>query len=223
MHTVTYNIAPTDTPYTYQEDTKDHKKGDTVPSRAGHMWYTIQDKDGNTLSYGFQSNNNSHGLYPWQENNGKISTIDNVAYGKGVQSITISITEEQYNKLKSFGETPSSYNFNDKEYNILTNSCVDFTYASMSIAGIDLSNDEGNLYPENNVSSLQNWLEKNLKENSDRIAFWDSGTSCTINPVVNSSFDAANSFIERRDPLSLDLDGDGIETVGANAGITFDF
>ncbi|WP_165673092.1 calcium-binding protein [Metapseudomonas otitidis] len=40
---------------------------------------------------------------------------------------------------------------------------------------------------------------------------------------MNSNFDAANSFIQRIDPLSLDLDGDGIETVGANAGITFDF
>ncbi len=44
-----------------------------------------------------------------------------------------------------------------------------------------------------------------------------------MNSNVNTEFQAANSFVERRDPLSLDLDGDGIETVGANAGITFDF
>ncbi|MFE1813308.1 calcium-binding protein, partial [Metapseudomonas otitidis] len=44
-----------------------------------------------------------------------------------------------------------------------------------------------------------------------------------VSPETNTSFNNANSFVERRDPLSLDLDGDGIETVGANAGITFDF
>lgn len=120
------------------------------------MWYTIQDEDGNILSYGFQSNNNSHGLYPWPEKNGKISTLDNDAYGKGVKSMTISITEEQYKKLKSFGDSPSSYGFDDEEYNILTNSCVDFAYASMAIAGVDLKNDEGNLYPHKNIPTLQN-------------------------------------------------------------------
>ncbi|MCU9951758.1 hypothetical protein, partial [Pseudomonas sp. PDM13] len=44
-----------------------------------------------------------------------------------------------------------------------------------------------------------------------------------VAPGINTSFNSANNFVERRDPLSLDLDGDGIETVGANAGITFDF
>ncbi|WP_431484048.1 calcium-binding protein [Pseudomonas solani] len=45
----------------------------------------------------------------------------------------------------------------------------------------------------------------------------------SISENTNTQFNNANSFVERRDPLSLDLDGDGIETVGANAGITFDF
>ena len=40
---------------------------------------------------------------------------------------------------------------------------------------------------------------------------------------VNGDFSLANQFIQRRDPLALDLDGDGIETISANSGITFDF
>ncbi|MFU6378777.1 hypothetical protein ACM792_26610, partial [Metapseudomonas otitidis] len=44
-----------------------------------------------------------------------------------------------------------------------------------------------------------------------------------INASVNENYTSASTFIQRIDPLSLDLDGDGIETVGANAGITFDF
>ncbi|MDV3441624.1 calcium-binding protein [Pseudomonas otitidis] len=44
-----------------------------------------------------------------------------------------------------------------------------------------------------------------------------------INASVNENYTSASTFIQRIDPLSLDLDGDGIETVGTNAGITFDF
>ncbi|MEE1896668.1 hypothetical protein V0R51_27520, partial [Pseudomonas otitidis] len=52
------------------------------------------------------------------------------------------------------------------------------------------------------------------------LIWWDP---LGVMPSVNSEFQAASSFIQRIDPLSLDLDGDGIETVGANTGITFDF
>ncbi len=55
---------------------------------------------------------------------------------------------------------------------------------------------------------------------SDALISWDP---LGIMPEVNNDFNSANAFVERRDPLSLDLDGDGIETVGTNAGITFDF
>ena len=47
-----------------------------------------------------------------------------------------------------------------------------------------------------------------------------------LDPVfdaVNGDFNSALNFIQRYDPLTLDLDGDGIETVSANSGITFDF
>lgn len=39
---------------------------------------------------------------------------------------------------------------------------------------------------------------------------------------LNDLFDRAKNFIPRRDPLVLDLDGDGIETVGANGSVLFD-
>ncbi|KXU39395.1 hypothetical protein AXE65_08805 [Ventosimonas gracilis] len=44
-----------------------------------------------------------------------------------------------------------------------------------------------------------------------------------INSKTNTDFQSAQSFVQRIDPLVLDLDGDGIETVSANSGITFDF
>ncbi|MBD9425934.1 calcium-binding protein [Pseudomonas sp. PDM15] len=49
--------------------------------------------------------------------------------------------------------------------------------------------------------------------------WWDN----IVSSSVNTDFSAAQNFVQRRDPLALDLDGDGIETVGTNNGITFDF
>jgi hypothetical protein len=45
-----------------------------------------------------------------------------------------------------------------------------------------------------------------------------------INSNVNTDFDLARNFLQQRyDPLALDLDSDGIETISADTGITFDF
>ncbi|AYC32737.1 hypothetical protein D3880_10210 [Pseudomonas cavernae] len=49
--------------------------------------------------------------------------------------------------------------------------------------------------------------------------WWDNFVSAG----VNDDYTSALNFIPRRDPLTLDLDDDGIETVSANSGITFDF
>ena len=44
-----------------------------------------------------------------------------------------------------------------------------------------------------------------------------------IDPTANTDYQSALNFIQRYDPLTLDLDADGIETTSANTGITFDF
>jgi len=51
----------------------------------------------------------------------------------------------------------------------------------------------------------------------------DTGTSCEPFPDVNTKFNDANQWFPRYDPLALDLDGDGVETIGADAGVVFDF
>jgi hypothetical protein len=48
-------------------------------------------------------------------------------------------------------------------------------------------------------------------------------TAAGIIDDVNDLFNAALSFIPRIDPLALDLDGDGIETVNVSSGVMFDF
>lgn len=53
--------------------------------------------------------------------------------------------------------------------------------------------------------------------------FWDSLFDFLIGDNVSTNYNAAQNWVQpRRDPLTLDLDGDGLETVGTAAGILFD-
>ena len=70
------------------------------------------------------------------------------------------------------------------------------------------------------------WLDKiinainNLHAGSE---IYDFLHSAEINDIIADLFDAAARLeFTRRDPLTLDLDGDGLETVGTEAGILFD-
>ena len=51
---------------------------------------------------------------------------------------------------------------------------------------------------------------------------WMIGTLNKISPDVNEFFRLARSWLTR-DPLVLDLDGDGIEAIGANSRVLFDY
>jgi hypothetical protein len=54
----------------------------------------------------------------------------------------------------------------------------------------------------------------------DFLNWWDP---LGINSDLNNDFNSAFNFIQRYDPLALDLDGDGVETISSNSGIIFDF
>ncbi|WP_156152803.1 MULTISPECIES: calcium-binding protein [Pseudomonas] len=79
------------------------------------------------------------------------------------------------------------------------------------------------------MDKWQGYLDDNrVSEDSkdiirDLITYYDTGASCAIAPMANSGFMSAMNFVPRVDPLALDLDGDGVETVPSNLGIVFDF
>ncbi|WP_387465666.1 S8 family serine peptidase [Photorhabdus sp. RM323S] len=158
-YTVTYKVAPMGATYIYQADKGDHKAGDVHSSSGGHMWYVINDGNGNEISYGFESKYGE----PWGE--GQITTHDNAAYQQTSYEVTVALTEAQYNKLAAFSENPKGIGgFRDTEYSLHSNSCVDFVFFSLTSIGYNKHGMQGNQFPVNNITPLSNMLKYNGAE-----------------------------------------------------------
>lgn len=151
-YTVTYKVAPIGSSYVYKYSDEKHNAGDKVTSISGHMWYVLSDGSGNEKSYGFESKNG----YPFD--NGHLTDADDYAYQTTSTEITIALTEQQYNNLVDFSADPNSVGFNTNNYNVLTNSCVDFVYNSLKVIGYSENGNEGRLTPAGNVKALHNIL-----------------------------------------------------------------
>ncbi|PHM30910.1 S8 family serine peptidase [Xenorhabdus szentirmaii] len=161
-YTVTYKVAPMGAKYIYQEDKGKNKAGDMHKSAAGHMWYVINDGNGNERSVGFES---KEGV-PFGA--GKVTPYDDAAYQQTSYEVTIALTEKQYKALNDFSDNPKSAGFNSDNYAMNYNSCVDFVYHSLhsigyndwkqAVVGVTVL-DEGNLLPNHNRFKLRETLE----------------------------------------------------------------
>ncbi|MBD9657668.1 hypothetical protein IB239_22795, partial [Pseudomonas sp. PDM12] len=91
---------------------------------------------------------------------------------------------------------------------------ADFFYAAVETSSV------GEL-----LASRDEWMDAFLNgETTDSHLDWfRKRNQKGIDSDVNTDFLGALNFVQRYDPLVLDLDGDGIETVSANAGLVFDF
>ena len=106
-YTVTINVAPT------------QRKSDGRRSWAGHMWYSLGDGTKPEKSYGFGAKEGMSGP-------GELKRKDNTLYPERFER-TIEITRAQYEAMQKFGKDPKAGGF-DMNYDLLTNSCVDFTW-----------------------------------------------------------------------------------------------
>ncbi|MBI5556778.1 MAG: hypothetical protein HY885_04010, partial [Deltaproteobacteria bacterium] len=182
MPTVTINIAGSGTQLA---------TGET--SSTGHMWYSLDDGDGNTSSYGFAPDPAHEG---WPLAPGEVHRNDDTNYQGRDTSVTIPISQAQYDAMKNFGENPGADGFSTF-YNGLANSCIDFTWAALEKAGLNPSGFEGFFWPT-----------------------WNGIAVPTINmDSIRNMFQTATV---QPSPLILDLDGDGVETTPVNADAYFD-
>jgi hypothetical protein len=99
MAQLTVLVAPPGTPLLW----------DSGRSFPGHIWYQLSDSNtGFNQSYGFAPID--HGL-PWGE--GRIFNNDNDNYLGQSYSRTIDISDAQFEKLRSFGDDPAKYGFDN--------------------------------------------------------------------------------------------------------------
>ncbi|MDE9457048.1 S8 family serine peptidase [Xenorhabdus bovienii] len=155
-YTVTYKVAQQGAEYVYQEDKGSHKAGEVHPSSAGHMWYVIRDENGKEQSFGFESRLGE------PKGEGQVTQHDNAAYKQTAYEVTVALTEAQGKRLIAFSENPDKVGgFRKTEYNVITNSCVDFVFFSLTSIGYNTHGMQGNLVPVNNIIPLNNMLKFN--------------------------------------------------------------
>ena len=179
-------------------------------SQMGHVWWTITNNQGQSFDFGFGPLKEGEAWGPGgivkDDTKNYIPDGENGLY----YSRTIEITEAQFNALQNFGEktyqsagdssvTVKDVNGNDQSfsmyYNGLNNSCVDYLWKALDVAGISAGWFDGFYLPRDNSGPLDVTIDMYL------------------------SYRQAVQFAQpRRDPLTLDLDGDGLETVGIDAG-----
>ncbi|MFS0825094.1 hypothetical protein [Pseudomonas phoenicis] len=148
-HSLTIKIATIGAGYEHQADSENHKKGDITKSTAGHMWYSFNDGVSSSVSSGFQSKSGT----PYGA--GDVSIYDDQAYRETTKEITIGISASQYTKLIDFSKHPENYGFDTSRYNALTNSCIDYTYAALTVIGLNPENEQGDILPVFNDDNIK--------------------------------------------------------------------
>ena len=88
-------------------------------SAVGHMYYVISNGTSEALSFGFAPKEHGDAF-----GEGKVYDNDASEYITSDFSTTFEITQQQFDKLKDFGENYGDYGF-DGNYDGLDNSCID--------------------------------------------------------------------------------------------------
>lgn len=176
MHTVTINIAASGT--ALNEGGK---------SFAGHMWYSLDNGDStSSASYGFAPDPESFGL-PFLKS-GAVTPKDDGNYKAPYYQKTVEISDAQYAALQSFGNDPTSYQFSTF-YNALANSCVDFVWKALEVAGINTTGFEGNVLPTSNkdaIDALLSTYQANLSNPGNGPPDTGSGSGANLNNVFDN-------------------------------------
>ncbi|MFN6338975.1 MAG: calcium-binding protein [Cyanobacteriota bacterium] len=183
-------------------------------SLPGHMYISISDGSGASQGYGFHPNPKGLPL----AGNGEVRKDELAKYPPEniPYKFEFIISEKQYREVKDFAEKAFWRENPDwLAYNVMTNSCVDFAWAALSKAGITPFGRywNGLILPVDNVSFLNETLYRHRKRSEfNKEIMRGPRNDVNTNFVVAK----ASKAPPRKDPLTLDLDGDGLEATIPN-------
>ncbi len=186
-------------------------------SNNGHIWIEFR-KNGATES--------AKGWYPVENSSSldKLTGTDGYVRDDSDRSTSnweanIPVGEDQYERMRELirkiEENPSSY----APYSATENNCGDFVEDTLQVGGIiPFDAPTSPVTPSSKRGPLSKWYENWLRQDQ----FNREGRNRGIDPATATYF--RQGRIPRKDPLALDLDGDGIETIGASqaSAILFD-
>ncbi|AWH27853.1 XVIPCD domain-containing protein [Stenotrophomonas sp. YAU14A_MKIMI4_1] len=154
--TLTVHLAAPGTPLVALENSERKQVG---ASDVGHMFLSI-DRVGSgepPQSFGY-----TRMPIPGNSDLGKVVDYDLRRYENPRYQRTIEITQEQYDKIVEFAKDPAKHGFDVKNYNLASNSCVDFAWGALNHAGIhgntifgEFKTYEGTLKVLDNIGPLQ--------------------------------------------------------------------
>ena len=108
-------------------------------SAMGHMWYELQENNGQVRSFGFQPkddpNNKEDDLNLSLRGPGEVKTDDITKYQEYLTPITIQITQQQYEKLIKFGKNANLFGFHTAIYDGLNHNCVSYVFKALNLIG----------------------------------------------------------------------------------------
>jgi hypothetical protein len=213
-----------------------NEDGSISKSKTGHMWYEIYEKDssGNIVEDSVKN--------AGYTKDGIVTDDGEVYLGDPAFSTSeLKLTKEQFEFLKDFGEKDSKlaaehgfgdgHILNGGDYNPANNSCIDYTWKAMELAGINRGDFEGAVWPMANKEYLKIVVNDGLALNKYLAHFYDDESfrgemkdMLAHAHLLGLGYTPSNSqIIQRVDPLILDLNGDGVKTTSLdNSNAFFD-
>ena len=198
MATMTVHIVLGGTPYRTET-------GTIQTSQEGHMFFELSGQTGQLNdSWGYQPS----GVIPGEAHN----------YYQRDVSISFDVSDAQAQQVRDFATNAENQGYGQW---LPGHSCVDFAFDALRQAGITPADtwNPAAIFPGYNVDRLKETYYQYLSQPQF------NREARPINPTTSTDFNAARAWAApRRDPLILDLNGNGIETVAPNAAnpILFD-
>lgn len=223
---VTVRFAPAGTTYVNQ------KTGKRSKSDFGHVWYETHSSDGERTI--------EHKSYGWSTGDtmvlGGRNNLNNDDYksyipdaNHHIDSIRVEISKEQYDRLGSYPNRAARGEVGGfgTDYNLLTNSCVDFTGWALADAGLAREAFDGTLgFPSGQLSPFLKQILYHKDQDSWVLVERD-GRYFLYDPAVIALTDAGIQTIGENGYAGAlyDFEGNGIATAtgftAANTGILF--